>query len=61
MEDFKNKNIILERHTQSQIENWMYQEKVLILYGARQVGKTTLCKKILKKHNGFFLMQKFNL
>lgn len=32
----------------------MNKEKVIVLYGARQVGKTTLCKKILKKYDGIF-------
>ena len=31
------------RIIQNKIENWFFQNKVIILYGARQVGKTTLC------------------
>jgi predicted AAA+ superfamily ATPase len=38
----------LKRSIKSQMEHWMYRGKVLILYGARQVGKTTLCKSFLE-------------
>ncbi len=42
----------IERSLLSQIRNWLFQGKVLIIYGARQVGKTTLSKKILEDHPG---------
>ena len=29
--------------------------RITILYGARQVGKTTLVKEIIKEHNGLYL------
>lgn len=32
----------------------MYQKKIIVLYGARQVGKTTLCKQLISKHNGVY-------
>jgi len=35
------------RKIQERIEKWLFQNKVIILYGARQVGKTTLAKHIL--------------
>ena len=36
------------RIIQSQIEKALSQKKVIILYGARQVGKTTLVKKVIE-------------
>lgn len=41
---------VLPRHLQSQIEKNLFKGKIIIIYGARQVGKTTLCKEILKKY-----------
>lgn len=38
----------IPRTIQNQIKNQMFQGKVIIIYGARQVGKTTLIKKIEK-------------
>ena len=35
------------RYLFDQINNWLFQEKVIIVYGPRQVGKTTLCKEII--------------
>ncbi|MFA6974862.1 MAG: ATP-binding protein [Candidatus Paceibacterota bacterium] len=32
------------------IENWLFKGKVIILYGPRQVGKTTLVKELVLKH-----------
>ncbi|NJN33379.1 MAG: ATP-binding protein [Saprospiraceae bacterium] len=37
----------IKRSLQAQIEAWLFRGKILILYGARQVGKTTLCKAII--------------
>jgi len=34
----------------SLMEQWLFRNKILILYGARQVGKTTLAKTILSKY-----------
>lgn len=39
------------RILQTQIEYWLNSDMVLILYGARQVGKTTLAKKIAYKYD----------
>lgn len=43
------------RKIQTRIQKWLFQGKIIILYGARQVGKTTLAKQILtdfkKKQN----------
>jgi len=38
---------MIKRQLQSNIEEKLFQKKVIILYGARQVGKTTLVKNIL--------------
>lgn len=38
----------VQRHLQAQMERWLFKGKILILYGARQVGKTTLSKAILE-------------
>lgn len=39
---------ILQRHGQKTIENWIGKGKVIIVTGARQVGKTTLFKMMLE-------------
>src|SRR3989339_1071925 len=41
---------ILARKIQKRIENSLFKGKVIILYGPRQVGKTTLVKKILESY-----------
>ncbi|MBK8703287.1 MAG: ATP-binding protein [Saprospiraceae bacterium] len=38
----------ITRSIKTQMEGWLYRGKVLILYGARQVGKTTLSKSFLE-------------
>jgi predicted AAA+ superfamily ATPase len=40
---------IITRDLQKDIERWMFRNKVLIIYGARQVGKTTLVREVLKQ------------
>ena len=40
---------MIKREIQSTIEKHLFKNKVVILYGARQVGKTTLVKEIAKK------------
>ena len=37
------------------LEKWLFQNKVLVLYGARQVGKTTISKYLTEKHAGLYL------
>jgi len=39
---------MITRSIQQKIENQLFKGKVIIIYGARQVGKTTLVKKILE-------------
>ena len=41
-----------QRDITKQIKKWMFQGNIIILYGARQVGKTTLVKKILEEYKG---------
>jgi uncharacterized protein len=38
-----------------QLKSHLFQGKVILLYGARQVGKTTLCKEILAEQDGVYL------
>lgn len=42
---------IISRTLENNIEKWLFRNKILIILGARQVGKTTLVKEILKKFN----------
>jgi len=37
----------IKRHIKRQIEDSLYKGKIIIIYGARQVGKTTLVKEII--------------
>lgn len=41
---------MFKRSIQENIEQWLFKGKVIIIYGARQVGKTTLSLEILKKY-----------
>jgi predicted AAA+ superfamily ATPase len=41
---------VIKRTIQQRIEDRLFKEKVIILYGARQVGKTTIVREIEKKH-----------
>jgi len=43
-------NKLINRDIEKNIKNWLFKEKIIILYGARQVGKTTLAKKLLKEY-----------
>lgn len=40
------------RQLQKTISEHLFKKKVIILYGPRQVGKTTLVKNILREYNG---------
>ena len=42
--------MIVKRTIQNNIEKSLFKGKIIIIYGARQVGKTTLVKEILKSH-----------
>lgn len=39
-----------ERAVQPAVEAALFKDKVIVIYGARQVGKTTLCRAILRDH-----------
>jgi len=49
-----------KRKIQKKIEDWLFKNKILIIYGARQVGKTTLCKTILQKYKSKYATSYFN-
>jgi predicted AAA+ superfamily ATPase len=42
----------IARYQQQNIEKWLFKQKVIVVYGARQVGKTTIMKEIIKKYPG---------
>ena len=42
----------ISRIIEKRIKERLFKEKVIILYGARQVGKTTLAQKILAEFGG---------
>lgn len=41
-----------QRTLQSKITEWLFQGKVIILYGPRQVGKTTLANEVISGQSG---------
>ncbi|MFZ2970151.1 MAG: ATP-binding protein [Minisyncoccia bacterium] len=45
-------NKLIKRDIEQNIKDWLFKGKIIILYGARQVGKTTLAKKLLKEYGG---------
>src|SRR6266498_4187278 len=47
--------MLIQRRVESDLEKELFRGKLLILYGARRVGKTTLVMDILKKHGGRYL------
>ena len=42
--------MIIERTVYKQIKNYLFQGKLIVIYGPRQVGKTTLVKQILAEY-----------
>lgn len=44
----------IERYHQKLIESRLFNGKSIILLGARRVGKTFFCKRLIKKHNGTY-------
>ena len=40
----------MERLLRKSLESWLFKEKIILLFGARQVGKTTLSKALLRKY-----------
>ena len=48
---------MIKRSILSEIEKRLFKGKIIIIYGPRRAGKTTLAKEILRKHNqpeGYF-------
>jgi len=43
--------MIIKRNLQDKLEKSLFKGKVVVLYGARQVGKTTLLKELQKKYS----------
>jgi len=42
--------MIIKRTIEEEVNKRLFKGKIIIIYGARQVGKTTLVKEIIKKH-----------
>lgn len=42
--------MLIPRKIKQNIENWLFKGKIIILYGPRQVGKTTLVKELVLKY-----------
>ena len=42
--------IEIKRDLEPTIESWLFKGKIITIFGPRQVGKTTLAKRILKNH-----------
>ncbi len=42
--------MVIKRTIQPRIESRLFQGKIIVIYGARRVGKTTLVKEILTRH-----------
>ena len=47
--------ILVERTIKNSIKQNLFKGKVVVIYGARQVGKTTLTKQILEEYKGIGL------
>jgi len=45
---------MISRIIKKSIDSRLFQGKVILLYGARQTGKTTLVKVLLKQHDGVY-------
>lgn len=41
---------MFKRTIQKEIEKWLFKGKIIIIYGARQVGKTTLAQEIINPY-----------
>lgn len=43
-------NMYIPRTIETKIKEWLFKGKIIIIYGARQTGKSTLVKKILEEY-----------
>ncbi len=43
-------SIIFQRSIKPKIDSWLFKGKIILIYGPRQVGKTTLTKQIINEH-----------
>lgn len=46
---------MIPRILEDRIEKRLFKGKLILVYGARQTGKTTLAKKLLERHGGLYL------
>lgn len=44
----------IKRHIEHNVRTNLFKGKIIIIYGPRQVGKTTMVKNILKDHDGVY-------
>jgi len=42
--------VLVKRSIEPLISNWLFKSKIIVIYGPRQVGKTTLAKTLLIRH-----------
>lgn len=42
---------IIKRSLEKRIEQWLFRGKIISIFGARQVGKTTMVKRLLASHS----------
>jgi predicted AAA+ superfamily ATPase len=47
--------MVIQRDIEANIEKSLFGGKLIIIYGARRVGKTTLAMNLLKKHAGRYI------
>lgn len=43
-------NMYIPRSIEPKINNWLFKKKIIIIYGARQTGKSTLVKRIMANY-----------
>ncbi len=42
--------VIFKRKIEEKIKNWLFKNKLVVIYGPRQSGKTTLSKKLIEEY-----------
>ena len=48
---------IINRRISKEIRDWFFEKKVLIIYGPRQIGKTTLTQELIKEYENTLFLQ----